>query len=233
MYPLLILWGGIVAVDTTSGPQILISEPIVSCSLLGILFGAPETGLMIGILFQLLWLGYLPLGGTVFTDSNLAAYISTAAIFIASDFFDLSGTSMKAALIPAMLFSVIIGIIGLHIHSYEQQLNGERNDRIISCIENGEISSILFLHSMGIATAFLKGVLMTVIFIPAGAILCGIVSYLPFSLLKVMSQTSMVIIGTVTASAIAFYHTKGRTKSLIIGSIGGIIWILFILQKID
>lgn len=89
LYPVLILWGGIVALDTTSGPQLMISEPIVSCSLLGVIFGAPETGLMLGILFQLLWLGYLPLGGTLFTDNSMAAYISTASVFAASQFFRL------------------------------------------------------------------------------------------------------------------------------------------------
>ncbi|MFC1650407.1 PTS sugar transporter subunit IIC [Candidatus Latescibacterota bacterium] len=231
MYPVLILLGGIVAVDTASGPQILISEPIVSCSLLGILFGVPETGLMIGILFQLLWLGYLPLGGTIHTDNNLAAYISTASLFTASEFFNLTGMSMEAALIPAMFFSVIIGYIGLRIQIYEQHLNGRRNDTLLSHLERGEMPSLMFLHSSGIVTAFLKGSLMALIFIPAGTLFCGIVSYLPPSLFEGMSQASMMIIGTVSASAILFYHTKGRIKSLILGSIGGFTWILLIILK--
>ncbi len=48
----LILMGGIVALDTTSGPQMLISEPIVTCSTLGLLFGRFETGLIMGMFFE-------------------------------------------------------------------------------------------------------------------------------------------------------------------------------------
>ncbi len=55
-YLVLFLLAGIVAMDTTSGPQILLSEPLVSCSALGLLFGNPETGLMLGTFFQLVLL---------------------------------------------------------------------------------------------------------------------------------------------------------------------------------
>jgi mannose/fructose/N-acetylgalactosamine-specific phosphotransferase system component IIC len=230
IYPVLILLGGIVAADTTSGPQILISEPIVVCSMLGMLFGFPETGILIGIVYQLLWLGYLPLGGTVFTDSNMAAFVSTASLFAASDMFNLSGAAMKAAFIPAMLFSVIVGYTGLRLHVYEQHINGRRNDALLSRLESGKLPSITRLHLSGIVTAFLKGAFMTAVFIPAGTLLCGMVSYLPDSFFEGMSNASMMITGTVTASAILFYRTKGKNKSLIFGAIGGFAWIMLILK---
>jgi len=227
IYPVLILMAGIVSMDTTSGPQILVSEPIVSCSVLGLLFGSPETGLLLGIMFQLLWLGYLPLGGTLFTDNNMAAYIATASLFTASEFFSLEGATLKAALIPAMFLSVFISIIGLHIQNLEQRMNGERSDILFSHFKRGEKPSITLWHSAGICTAFLKGIFMAVIFIPIGTIICGTVHYVPITVLESMSLAPLMIFGTATASAIIFFWTKSKTNFLILGLIGGFTWVLF------
>ena len=91
VYLLIALLAGIVSMDTTSGPQFLISEPIVSCPIIGFLLGAQETGLTMGIFFQLLWLGYLPLGTVHFIDSNMADFISTASLISAERFFIFEG----------------------------------------------------------------------------------------------------------------------------------------------
>ena len=226
IYPVLILMAGIVSMDTTSGPQFLVSEPIVSCSVLGLLFGLPETGLLLGIMFQLLWLGYLPLGGTLFTDNNIAAYISTASLFTASEFFSFEGVVLKAAIIPAMFLTVGISIIGLHIQNFEQRMNGKRSDILFSYFARGEKLSIKLWHSAGIFTAFLKGVFMAVIFIPIGTILCGMVHYMPFTVLERISSASLMILGSATASAIMFFWTKSKTNFLILGLIGGFTWVL-------
>jgi len=229
MYLVLLLLAGIVAMDTTSGPQILISEPVVSCSAVGILFNNPETGLMLGILFQLLWLGYLPLGGFAFTDNNMAACISTASLFSAAKFFGLEGNTLKAAFIPVMLFGIIISIVGLHIRNIERRMNDKRSDILLSSLERGEKVSVKCGLFKGISTSFLKGVLMTVIFVPIGTIMCGIVRYLPSSFINSMSLASLIIWGTVSASAVLFYRTKGKSIFLMLGSIGGFLWILFII----
>ena len=225
-YTVLLIMAGIVAMDTTSGPQILVSEPFVSCSALGFLFGDPEMGLMLGIIFQLLWLGYLPLGGVHFTDNNMAAFISTASLFTAAEFFSLNDTAIKAAIIPAMFLGVFISIIGIKMRNIQRRKNGKRTDMLLLSFERGEYPSIKLVHLAGIGTAFIKGVLMALIFIPAGAILCGMVSYLPQSFLDSMSMSSLIIWGAVSASAILFYWVKGKYNFLVLGTIGGVIWIL-------
>lgn len=227
IYPVLLLMAGIVAMDTTSGPQVLVSEPVVSCTLLGFLYGAPETGLAMGILFQLLWIGYLPLGAVRFTANNIAAFIATASLLTASELFGFETVHQKAALIPAMLFGVIVGVIGSHLRDYERRLNGVRSDRLIALIEQGGQPSILWSIFAGAGTAFIKGVVMTLLFVPIGALLCGTVRYMHPVLVESMSTGSVIIWGAVSASAIMFYRTKGRYRFLISGVIGGFIWILF------
>ncbi len=226
IYLVLLLLAGIVAMDTTSGPQILLSEPIFSCSVVGLLFGNPETGLTLGIFFQFLWLGYLPLGGFAFTDNNMAACISTASLLSAANFFGIEGIVLKAAIIPAMLYATFISVIGLHIRNIERRINGKRSDILLSNLERGKKVSVKRELFAGISISFLKGVLMAVIFVPLGTIICGTVNYLPSSLIVSMSLASLIIWGTVSASAVLFYSTKGKLFFLILGSIGGILCFL-------
>ena len=93
----LIFVAGMVAMDTSSGPQCLISEPVVSCTILGILFGVPETGLKMGVLFQLLWLGYMPLGAARLADGNMGSFIAVASLISASVIYGFADTEFQAA----------------------------------------------------------------------------------------------------------------------------------------
>jgi len=226
IYPALLLIAGIVATDTTSGPQFLVSEPIVSCSVLGLLFGNPEMGLMLGILFQLLWLGYLPLGGERYTDNNMAAFISSASLFSAANIFGFEVLEFKAALIPIMLYGVLIGIIGIHIRNFERRMNGIQSEKLLLGFERGENPQLLRRHFTGIGYAFMKGVLMTLVFVPIGILLCRTVRFFPQWFLESMSMALILIWGAITASAVLFYWFKGRRRFIIAGSLGGVLWIV-------
>jgi len=229
----LILMAGIVAMDTTSGPQILISEPVVSCSVLGILFGVPESGLMIGVLYQLLWLGYMPLGAARLADSNMAAFISTGALFNASRIFEFTDSVMNAAIVPSMLYAVGVAYIGLHLTYKVRKLNGNRNDKCRLNIEKGGNLSVARYHFYGIGASILRGILMAIVLIPAGTIIIGLIGFMPSIMISSLEYSSFIIWGVVSASAMVFFWLKGRQKILLLGLIGGIIWMLiFILQKV-
>lgn len=67
----------IVALDTTHAFQIQISQPIFACTLLGIIFNQPEIGIAMGIIFELVYLNILPIGGNAFPENNMAAMSAT------------------------------------------------------------------------------------------------------------------------------------------------------------
>ena len=47
---LISFFGGIVALDTTASWQVMISQPLVACTVIGFMFGDPQLGFLIGIL---------------------------------------------------------------------------------------------------------------------------------------------------------------------------------------
>lgn len=229
-YAALILFSGIVELDTTCGPQILVSEPIVTCTVLGLLFGNPALGLLLGILFQFLCLGYLPLGGEQFTDVNMAAFIATASLFTASRLFGLEGTALHAAMTPVMIYGVGIGRLGISLRNAERRMNGARSVKYIEALGAGMQVSPARTHLAGMATAFCKGVLMTLVLVPVGAVLCGIVKYVPDMALTSMATAPLLVWGAVSASATGFYWKKGRSPFIVAGSVGGILWVLMATQ---
>ena len=64
---LIALFIGFLSLDTTIAFQMLISQPIFSCGILGWIFGNPALGIEIGIMMQLLWINIIPSGATTFS----------------------------------------------------------------------------------------------------------------------------------------------------------------------
>jgi PTS system mannose-specific IIC component len=72
------LAGMVVYLDTTAVAQLMICQPLIACPLWGLITGHPNIGLLFGTVFQLLWLGSLPIGATKFPEGNVGALIATA-----------------------------------------------------------------------------------------------------------------------------------------------------------
>jgi mannose PTS system EIIC component len=222
LWAVLALIGGIVSMDTTSGPQVMISEPLVSCTLVGLLFGMPATGLLLGIVFQLQWFDYMPLGAVRFTDHNMAAFIATASLLMAGTVYGTGGHFLQKGVIPAILFGVFVGYLGLQTTAYIWRRNDRVGEHLVKAIQDGRTSDVVRVHLMGIGMPFLKGVLMTILFIPAGTFVCGLVRHIPARLDDAFTLGSLMIFGTVAASAIHFHWLNaGKRRALLIGSIGG------------
>jgi mannose PTS system EIIC component len=225
-WAVLVFIGGIVSMDTTSGPQVMVSEPLVSCTLLGILFGMPATGLLLGILFQLLWLDYMPLGAVRFTDHNMAAFIATASLLMVGKVYGVREEALRAGIIPAVLFGVLVGYLGLQATGYIWRRNDRVGDDLVREGLAGRAPRVVRAHLSGIGIAFLKGALMTVLFVPAGAAFCSLACHLPSGLRGALANGALMIFGTVAASAIHFHWLNaGKRRPLVIGSIGGFLWL--------
>jgi PTS system mannose-specific IIC component len=64
----LLLWGTLVGLDLVSVPQAMISRPLVAGSVAGWLLNDVETGLRVGVLFELFALDVLPVGAVRYPD---------------------------------------------------------------------------------------------------------------------------------------------------------------------
>ncbi len=74
-----LLWGGVVGVDLVSGPQALLSRPLVAGTVTGLLLGEPGLGLQLGVLMELFALDTLAVGAAWYPDLGTATVVAVAA----------------------------------------------------------------------------------------------------------------------------------------------------------
>ena len=72
------LVGGMIGIDATSFPQVMISRPLVAGALAGWLAGIPSEGAMLGAILEAFHLAILPIGAARYPESGTA---TAAAVF--------------------------------------------------------------------------------------------------------------------------------------------------------
>jgi len=77
----LLAWGTLVGVDLVSVPQMMIARPLVAGTIAGTLLGDVETGLRIGVVFELFQFDILPIGAVRYPEYGPATVAAVAAAF--------------------------------------------------------------------------------------------------------------------------------------------------------
>lgn len=146
--------GGIVAMDTAAAWQIMISQPVVACPLLGWLLGDVQLGLTIGILLELPWLINIPMGGVHGAEGNLGAVVATSL----SIYLKAAGVNTEnIVIIISILYSLLISRIGMVMVDYMRQANLRLLHQADIAAQHGELGRITWLNMMGVIYSFVMG----------------------------------------------------------------------------
>lgn len=101
-WPLVGLIGGLVGVDATSFPQVMISRPLVAGTLAGWALGDPAAGALLGALHELFGLSVLPVGAARYPEPGTATVAATAGL--------LAAQTAAAPIWPALLLAVAFAL---------------------------------------------------------------------------------------------------------------------------
>lgn len=148
---LLLLLGGWAAVDGTSVGQLLISRPLFAATLAGWAVGAPEQGLLVGVVLEALHLGVLPVGASRYPESGPPAVVAGAAYALAAP--------ASAALLGAVAFALLYErVAGASVHQLRQW-----NRRLVALHGRTQLSAseLQRRHLGALALDALRGVLLT------------------------------------------------------------------------
>lgn len=141
---------GFLALDTTIAFQVLVSQPIFACSIIGAILGDVATGVEIGMMMQLLWLNIVPVGATVFPEGNIGSMV-TCALVIQLDYLNIPHTVFTAAFINGLLVSYL----GARLTVLDRKLNGYILDLTLKAVEYGSFKRIMLLDIFSICAYFL------------------------------------------------------------------------------
>ncbi len=149
--------GGLISIDTASGWQVMISQPVVSCPLLGLIFEYPELGLMMGILLELPWLINIPLGGVHGSEGNLGAIVATSlSIYLKSHEIN----TENIIVIISIIYSLIVSRVGIHMVDYVRKANLMLIHLADKAAAQGDMKRITWLNMTGVLYSFFLGFIL-------------------------------------------------------------------------
>jgi mannose/fructose/N-acetylgalactosamine-specific phosphotransferase system component IIC len=116
----------LISLDITAFGQFMISRPIVCAPLFGYLLGDIKTGLWVGMMVELLWISFIPMGAAVPQDTTSIAILGTV--------WGLAFEPLqKGAVILGLIFSVLAGLLFRRIDVWMRYYNV----KIMHWIEQG------------------------------------------------------------------------------------------------
>jgi hypothetical protein len=121
---LLLLWLGLVSTDERASASFGFHQPIVSGSVAGWLMGNLDGGAGAGLVFQALWPGLLPVGGTLLPAVGIAGGIAGA---VAGWGAHLVGTRALWTADGPLLFGVVLGLVAAWIGGAWERGTRRRN----------------------------------------------------------------------------------------------------------
>lgn len=141
---------GLLALDTTIAFQILLSQPIFACPIIGWLLGNPQIGFEVGIIMQLLWLHIIPVGAAIFPEGNIASMIicAFAVLFEELPYPNLVFTS-------AVMLGIIVSYAGAWITVLDRKINGAFLNFAQKSAQRGKAIQINLIEAVSIIMYFL------------------------------------------------------------------------------
>ncbi|UCG90958.1 MAG: PTS sugar transporter subunit IIC [candidate division WOR-3 bacterium] len=155
------LIGAVIILDKYAFGEFGISQPVVSGMIIGALFGDLASGIFLGAMLQLIFLGGLPIGRVIPPDGQAAGIIGCGSYFFIRP-FNAAGHALFVAFVLALLGAIIGGIMELYTRRFNEKLS-----HLIMRKEN----CLSVCHLAGLVTAFLRGFFLFLpIFIVASSI---------------------------------------------------------------
>lgn len=209
------IWGGFVALDTTALLQIMISRPLVSCSIVGLLLGNFPLGFLIGILSELFYISELPVGAAKFAESNVGA---TAAATIAILVTEQLPTRPYMVIASALILTVMVSSLGGRLVLLMRTINGRIYEKM-AYKESLAPRHINAAQVWGIVMAFVLGFIS--VFVSSAAF-----SLILLNLLKFVPDKLDAVFQPATGAALAvgcvflaqhFWKQNSKKGNFVIG----------------
>jgi mannose/fructose/N-acetylgalactosamine-specific phosphotransferase system component IIC len=150
------LLGALLGLDVVTFPQAMIARPIVSSTVAGAFIGHPESGLLIGVVLELIALDTLPFGASRYPEWGSAGVVGGA--LFAAEAKGLPG-ALPASILAALLTASISGSSMVVL----RRMIARRLEKSRAQIEEGSRDALLGLHLSGMALDLLRGAIVTMV----------------------------------------------------------------------
>lgn len=121
-----------------SGGWYVLSRPLISGFLIGLILGDVQTGIIVGIAVQVVFIALVTPGGQMPQDLNAAAYIGVT--------LGVLGVKAGSTVESAVAIATAVGAIGTIFHNFSMLTNTFFNARAMTAVENGDFKGLTLYH---------------------------------------------------------------------------------------
>lgn len=165
------LVAGALALDATAALQVMVSQPLVSGAIAGLVVGDPGLGAAVGATLQLVWVGSLPVGAAPFPDVAPATVVGVGLAHLLGR----AGVAPAWALAAGVIVGLATGAVGRAVVLRLRGFNTRLADLAWRSAERGDPSGVGSAVALGLAARFAAGFLVAVVLLgTAAAALRGI-----------------------------------------------------------
>jgi len=197
--------------DRTAFLQLMISRPVVAGPLTGWLLGGPETGILVGALLELLWLGRLPMGAVIPPDDTQIAVGGTVLAVAAGGEFVAAG---MAVTLLSVLLALPLGKVGARFDQWARKANSRLSNLAIDEVKTGNTRRLEFLHLVGLVHFSLSSLATFLVIIIGGWLLMVFLAPFLLSPLQEMQHWVFAVFPLVGMSHVLANMNVNRALSL-------------------
>jgi mannose/fructose/N-acetylgalactosamine-specific phosphotransferase system component IIC len=221
---LIIILGGLAALDKTEAYQTMFSQPLVSGVIVGFFLKDISTGVKMGILFQLAYLWVIPLGTAIFPDPTIGGIVGTFGFITLSCFFP---TRADLVLFLILLYVILFSLFAGWTLIRQRKLNLKLIRKADLYAEKEETSRIGKLFFWGLLGSFGRGVILTGLGILGLFILVKpIIGFFHFVPTHFFKGIEIPILGFGVGT---MFHFFGKRKNIVWLGVGLSLGIVFLL----
>jgi len=117
---LISLIGGLLSIDRAAAFQVMVSRPVVTAPLIGMMLGDVMTGIQAGLIIELLWIGALPVGASVPPDETIVSILVPSLAIWQSRLTGVEGFHFLAL---ALILTIPLAILAQRLDSRIREKN--------------------------------------------------------------------------------------------------------------
>ena len=160
------LIGGFISLDRSVAFQFMISRPLVTGPIIGLVLGDVYIGIMVGALLELLWISRLPLGGLIPPNECLGCIVITAGAILAGASARLSPQESRSIVVMALLVGLPLAQLASILEGKLRFWNIRLSMKALADVEAGYSKGLFRLNMIGLAAALAGSVAFIMIFLP-------------------------------------------------------------------
>ncbi len=159
--------GGLLSLDSTAFLQVMLSQPLVACGILGNLGGYPAWGWILGVAFQLVFCSDAPLGTHLPHDASMMAMAALGMAMAA----EVSGArvGMMELLGASALLALLMDPLFRGSSMLARRWNGLLAGPARRLLERGAFGSARLLLHGGLVVFYLRGLVSLAVAVAVGA----------------------------------------------------------------